>query len=157
MNEFMSRERLEEIFDQATREVIQEEAGISLQTNDTAPSGELCTVYTAFNRGYHTSLSLCAEESMFIRLARHMMQQEEVAPHEVELYAKESFNVLCGHIASRLYQITKIPARFTIPSFHRGRYVPDDHLEHIVLTYSSDQNEGAQLIHYALSTDIPEK
>lgn len=157
MNAFISRERLAEIFDQVIREITQQEAGIILQSSDLELNGELCTVYTAFERGYHTSLSLCAEMSMFVRLTKGMLQEEKVTLQEVELFTKEYFNVLCGHIVSQLYQITKVPARFRIPAFYQGRYVPDDHLKHIVLTYSSDEDEGAQLIYHALSAGHAEQ
>ena len=102
---------------------------------------------------YHTSLSLCAEKSMFVRLTRRMMEKEDVTSREVELFAKEFFNVLCGHVATQLYQITKVPARFHVPAFCQGRYMPENHLPHIVLTYSSDENESAQLIHHALTAN----
>lgn len=151
MDTTMQRERLAGIFDQVVRDIIQREAGIVLHSSDTDLEGELCTVYTTFDKGYHTSLSLCAEKSMFIRLTRRMMEKEDVSPREVELFAKEFFNVLCGHIATQLYQITKVPARFHVPAFCQGRYMPEDRMSHIVLTYSSDENESAQLVHHALS------
>ncbi len=151
MDTIMQRERLAGIFDQVVRDIIQREAGIVLHSSDTDLEGELCTVYTTFDKGYHTSLSLCAEKSMFIRLTRRMMEKEDVSPREVELFAKEFFNVLCGHIATQLYQITKVPARFHVPAFCQGRYMPEDRMSHIVLTYSSDENESAQLVHHALS------
>ena len=67
----------------------------------------------------------------------------------VEDFTKEYFNVLCGHIVSRLFRETRVPARFSPPVFRRGRYVPEDHLRHIVLTYADDRNERAQLIQHA--------
>ena len=57
--------------------------------------------------------------------------------------------MLCGHIVAQLYRETKIPARFSPPSFRAGRYIPEDHLRHIVLTYADDRNERAQLIQHA--------
>lgn len=150
MNTMMPRECLTEVFDRVVREVTAREAGIELQSSELKPEGELCTVYTTFEKGYHTSLSLCAEASMFVRLTRHMMEKEEVTPQEVELFAKEYFNVLCGHIATQLFQLTKVPARFRVPVFCWGQYAPEDCMEHIVLTYSSDEQERARLIHHAL-------
>lgn len=143
------QERLAEIFDEIIRDITQREAGICLHAQASPPEGELCTVFATFEHGYHTSLSLCAEMSIFRRLTQHMMEMEEVSPQDVEDFAKEYFNVLCGHIVSRLFQLTKVPARFGVPSFYHGRYVPEDQLKHIVLTYSSEQNETAQLIHHA--------
>lgn len=147
MNRSMPRERLIEIFDQVVREVTRRESGICLAPGETEPEGELFTVYTVFERGFNTCLSLCAELSMFVRLTRGMMQKEDVSRRDVEDFAKEYFNVLCGHIVSRLFQETKIPARFSPPAFHQGRHVPENHLRHIVLTYAGDRNEHAQLIH----------
>ncbi len=148
MNHYLPQERLAEIFDQIIREVTQKEAGICLHRQEAEPSGELCTLYATFHHGYHTSLSLCAETSMFVRLAQGMMETEGVSPQDVEDFAKEYFNVLCGHIVSRLFQLTKIPARFGVPSFYRGRYVPEEQSKHIVLTYISDEKERVQLVHH---------
>ena len=56
--------------------------------------------------------------------------------------------VLCGHIAARLFSETKVSPRFSVPVFYRGRYVPEEHSKHIVLTYSSDKNRHAQMIQH---------
>lgn len=149
MNQNLTKDCLTEIFDQVVRDITRREAGIVLQPDAPPLKGELCTVYTVFDKGYRASLSLCAERSIFVRLTRHMMDREDVTLQDVELFAKEYFNVLCGHIATELYQITKVPARFGVPVFYQGRYTPKDHLEHIVLTYSNDEEERAQLIHHA--------
>ena len=91
MDTAMQRERLTEIFDHVVRDITQREAGIVLHSSQTQLEGELCTVYTTFDKGYHTSLSLCAEKSMFVRLTRRMMEKEDVTSREVELFAKEFF------------------------------------------------------------------
>ena len=49
----------------------------------------------------------------------------------------EYFNVLCGHIAARLFPDTKVAARFTVPAFYPGLYAPEGYAEQVVLTYSS--------------------
>ena len=63
------------------------------------------------------------EAAMFVRLTRGMMQREDVTDRDVEDFTKEYFNVLCGHIVSRLFRETRVPARFSPPVFRRGRYV----------------------------------
>lgn len=156
MNNAVPDERLVEIFDRVIRDITRREAGICLCSGDTAPDGEVCTVYTVFERGFCTCLSLCAETAMFLRLTRGMMEREEVTPQDVEDFAKEYFNVLCGHIVTTLFRETRIPAKFLPPSFQRGRYIPEHHLRHIVLTYSSDEQEHAQLIHHALTEEFSE-
>lgn len=157
MNTLIPSEDLAEIFDQVVREITQREAGIELQSSDAELGGELCTVYTTFHKGYRTSLSLCAERSMFVRLTRRMMEQEDVSDEDVSVFAREYFNVLCGHVATRLFEITKVPARFAVPAFCQGRYTPEGHLEHIVLTYSSDEQECARLVHHALAAAREER
>lgn len=153
MNKNMPQERLTEIFDQLVREVTRREAGISLAPGTDEPTGEFFTVYTVFERGFNTCLSLSADASMFVRLTQSMMQKEDVTRQDVEDFAKEYFNVLCGHIVSRLFRETRIPARFSPPAFRSGWYVPEDRLRHIVLTYVGDGNERAQLIHHASSDE----
>lgn len=89
---------------------------------------------------------------MFLRLTQCVLERESVSDEDVEAFAKEFFNLLCGHVATRLFELTKVPARFGIPVFCQGRYAPEDSLEHIVLTYSSDEQECARLVHHALAT-----
>ena len=78
-------------------------AGIELQPSSDGPEEPLCTVYIAFVKDFQTSLSLCAETSLFTRLAQCMMMTDQVLPEDVEAVAMEYFNVLCGHIAARLF------------------------------------------------------
>lgn len=148
MNNALPQEGLEEIFDEITREITKCAAGISLCQGDTLLEGDVYTVYAAFERGFQTSLSFCAEAPLFARLTRYMMQEERVTPKDVEDFSKEYFNILCGRLASRLFQVTKIPSRFGIPVFYQGRYVPEGQGEHFIINYMSDENERAQLIHH---------
>lgn len=151
MGSTLSREDLGRLLDQVTREITQREAGIILNQTGSIPGGaegEACTVYTSFNRGIDASLSLRADMSLFVRLACGMMQTEELSPQDVEEVAKEYFNVLCGHVLSRLFQLTRLPARFNVPSFCRGRHVVEGTEEDIVLNYVGDRHERAQLIHH---------
>ena len=149
MSTSVPQERLTEIFDQVVRDITRREAGICLAPGEAEPSGEVFTVYAVFERGFDTCLSMSAEAAMFVRLTRGMMQREDVTDRDVEDFTKEYFNVLCGHIVSRLFRETRVPARFSPPVFRRGRDVPEDHLRHIVLTYADDRNERAQLIQHA--------
>ncbi len=148
MDAAMSQEGLKEIFDQIICEVTKRAAGISLSQGDTLPDGELYTVYAAFERGFRSSVSFCAEASLFTRLTKNMMQEEVVTHQDVEDFTKEYFNMVCGHIASRLFQVTKVASRFGMPTFHRGRYVPEGQEEHFAINYTSDRNENARLVHH---------
>lgn len=148
MNTAVSQKRLAEILDQVVCEITLQAAGIDLHPSPNKPEGELCTVYIAFVRDFQTSLSLCAEMRLFTRLAQGMMMTEEVAPEDVEAVAKEYFNVLCGHIAARLFPETKVAARFSVPAFYPGQYTPEGYAEYICLTYSSEENGRARLLYH---------
>lgn len=147
MDTAMPRDRLEELFDQAAREVTQRAAGISLCQGGEKPAGNMYTVYAVFEKGFDSSVSLCAEEALFTRLTKHMMQDERVTLQDVEDFTKEYFNMMCGHIASKVFQKTKVASRFGIPVFYQGRYQPEEQEAHFIISYISDSNENAQLIH----------
>ena len=109
MSTSVPQERLTEIFDQVVRDITRREAGICLAPGEAEPSGEVFTVYAVFERGFDTCLSMSAEAAMFVRLSRGMMQREDVTDRDVEDFTKEYFNVLCGHIVSRLFRETREP------------------------------------------------
>lgn len=153
MSIVLPRNHLVEIFDRVVREITPQTAGIHLYPGETKPENELYTAYIAFSKDLHTSLSLCAELSFFIRLTQCMIMEENVTPQDVEAVAKEYHNVLCGHIVAQLFPTTKISARFSIPAFYRGRYHPEDFSDYITLTYLSDKNEHVQLIHHVPVSD----
>lgn len=148
MNTVMPQEQLEELFDAAVREVTQSTAGVHLYQGTVPPEGELCTVYITFKNGFHSSLSLCADTAILTRMAKNMLQVEQLTPQDVEEFSKEYFNILCGQIATLLFQTTKVASRFDVPTFHLGRYEPEDHQKQFTLSYSSDQLGSAQLIHH---------
>lgn len=148
MNTAMPPEKLQKVFNQIVQEVTEQVAGIHLVQGESVPGGEVCTVHADFSRGFHSEVSLCADTSLFVRLTRQMMRTEDITPENVEDFTKEYFNVLCGQIAVKMYQATKVASRFCIPRFQIGRYVPEDREEHFVLHYVSDQDEGAELTHH---------
>lgn len=156
MNALVPQKDLEEIFDQIIREITPQAAGFRLRPDTAEPEGEIYTVYIVFEKGFHTTLSLCAERPLLIRMAQYMMQTEDITRQDMEDVAKEYINVLCGHVASRLFQLTRIPARFSVPAFQPGRYAPEGHRDHIVLSYSGNESEHAQLIHHVPLEDVPD-
>lgn len=148
MDTILPQEKLCEVFDQITRDITEKVAGVRLYQGNAPPSDDVCTVYAAFERGFSSSLSLCAERSLFTRLTQHMLQEESVSEQDVEDFSKEYFNVLCGYVASALYRATGVASRFGIPSFHRGRYRPPDQQDHFEISYFSDRDESARLTHH---------
>ncbi len=153
MDTVVPQEELRKVFDQITRDITEKVAGIRLYEGSVPLGCDIYTVYATFEGGFHSSLSLCTEASMFTRLTKHIMQEEEVTPEDVENFTKEFFNVLCGNISAKLFQITRVASRFGVPGFCRGRYEPSDRKSQFVLTYFSDQNEGAQLTHHTFCSE----
>jgi len=148
MDKAIPEKQLREGLDRIMREVTESSAGIALIRGEEAPKEHICTVHIGFRRGFRSSLSLRADAALFARLAQSMLKAEHVTPQDLEDVAKEYFNVLCGHIAAKLYDTTHVSARFSVPCFYWGSYSPEDHKEQFVIRYSSGQNEAAELVHH---------
>jgi len=148
MDTVIEKQQLEEMLDQAVREVTEKTAGIHLHLEADPPVGDLCTVHITFKKGFHSSLTFHADTAMLTRMTRNIVHKECVSDQDLEDFSKEYFNVLCGKIAGLLYKATKVPARFSVPSFHQGRFKPEDQKEQFALNYADEQRENAQLIHH---------
>lgn len=151
MDRLMPREKLLVMLDQVTREITRKEAGIYLsltETDGTGPGEGACTVYISFERGMDGTLCLCANTAMFVRLAREVMQTDELTPQDVADVAKEYLNVLGGHVLIRLFPEAKRPARFSVPVFCQGYYAPQSERRSITLDYAGDRAEQVQLAYY---------
>ncbi len=148
MHTAMSGQELENVLDQITRRVTEESTGIRLIPGGPDPTEDVYTVHVRFCRGFHSSLSFRTDSALLTRLTQSMLQEEQVTLQDLEDVAKEYFNVLCGHIVAALFKATRVTARFSVPSFHRGSYSPEGHTEQFVIHYSSDRGEAALLVHH---------
>ncbi len=148
MNTAMSKEELEKILDQAVQDVTECTAGVRLHQENQSPGEDLCTVQITFDRGFRTSLTLCADTGLLYRMASNSFHEESVSLEDLEEFSKEYFNVLCGRIAGAMFRATQVPAHFGPPVFYRGRYEPEGREIQFVLTYSDEYCRGAQLIHH---------
>lgn len=152
MDYIFPREELSALLDEITRAITRREAGICLSLMENAPEkgpeDNPGTVYITFERGMDGFLSVCADEALFVRLAQGMIGTNDLPPEVVEEVAKEYLNVLGGLVLSRLFQAVGLPARFSVPGFRRGAYVPEGFGEHIVLDYTGDQGERLRLLHH---------
>lgn len=153
MNRIMTKEELEQILDQAVQDVTERTAGVRLHQGEQSPGDDLCTVQITFDRGFHTSLTLCADTRLLYRMACNSFHEESVSSEDLEEFSKEYFNVLCGRIAGAMFRATQVPAHFGPPTFYRGRYEPEGREIQFVLTYSDEQCGGAQLIHHIPRSD----
>lgn len=153
MNSTISKERLEQILDQAVQDVTECTAGVRLHQGEQSPGEDLCTVQITFDKGFHTSLTLCADTGLLYRMACNSFHEESVSAEDLEEFSKEYFNVLCGRITGAMFHATHVPAHFSPPVFYRGRYEPEGQEIQFVLTYSNEYCEGAQLIHHVPCSD----
>lgn len=152
MNTVLTKERLEQILDQALQNVTEQTAGVCLNQGNQPLGEDLCTVHITFDKGFSTSLSLCADTGLLTRMACNSFHEDEVNSEDLEEFTKEYFNVLCGKIAGAMFQATQISAHFGPPMFCHGRYEPEGQEVQFVLTYSDGHREGAQLIHHVPSS-----
>ncbi|MBD5147975.1 MAG: chemotaxis protein CheX [Oscillibacter sp.] len=151
MDTVFAQADLERAFDQVVRQVTEQIGGISLTPGGRPPRGKVCTVTAIFESGFHSSLALCAETSVFVRITQHMMESQQVSPLDVEDFTKEYFNVLCGHLAALLFRPTRIASRFGVPSFYQGAFHPEGYRAQFALAYSSDLRENVQIAHLVAS------
>lgn len=153
MNQVMEKEELERILDQAVQDVTERTAGVRLYQGERTPGDDLCTVQITFDKGFNTSLTLCADTGLLYRMACNSFHEESVSPEDLEEFSKEYLNVLCGRITGAMFRATQVPAHFSPPEFYRGRYEPEGSEIQFVLTYSDEYSEGVQLIHHVPRTD----
>lgn len=149
MNTALAKEELAQILDQAVQDVTERTAGVRLRQREQSPGEDLCTVQVTFDKGFRTSLTLCADTGLLYRMACNSFHEESVSPEDLEEFSKEYFNVLCGRIAGAMFRATQVPAHFGPPVFYHGRYEPEGREIQFVLTYCDEHcGGGAQLIHH---------
>lgn len=153
MNTALPQKDLEELLDDAVREVTAKITGVRLSRGGDPPAEHFCTVHIAFRKEFRSSLSLRADTDLLTHMARKAIHQETISPQDLEDFAKEYFNVLCGKIAAIFFRTTKKPARFSVPSFYWGLYEPEGQRRQFSLNYFDEQNRGAQLIHHIPRSD----
>ncbi len=94
MNTAMSKENLEKILDEAVQDVTECTAGVRLHQGDQSPEEDLCTVQITFDKGFHTSLTLCADTRLLYRMASNSFHEETISPEDLEEFSKEYFNAI---------------------------------------------------------------
>lgn len=146
------KEKIPDILDRVMQEITGHMVEIRPIAQKDILSDDVCTVRTTFEGGYHATLALFLDTDLLRKLTQQAMEAEEVAPEDVEDFAKEYLNVICGKVVARLFQTARISSRFRIPVFHKGRVEPgqEQHDQQVcehVLSYLSEDNKGVQLLH----------
>ena len=124
MNTVIAKEELERILDQAVQDVTERTAGVHLHQGEQSPGEDLCTVQISFDKGFRTSLTLCADTGLLYRMACNSFHEESVSSEDLEEFSKEYFNVLCGRVAGAMFRATQIPAHFGRLCFIAGVMSP---------------------------------
>ena len=132
MNTAMEKEALAQILDQAVQDVTECTAGVRLHQGEQSPGEDLCTVQITFDRGFHTSLTLCADKGLLYRMACNSFHEDSVSPEDLEEFTKEYFDGLCGRIPVSVFQATHAPAHFA-PFFQTApQSLPVPHCEPVL-------------------------
>lgn len=144
----LSQEQVQSILDEVMQDITNRMSEIQLSNQEAPLSQDVCTIHTTFEGGYNAILVLYADRALMTKLAQQVMQEESVAPQDVEECAREYFNVICGQVVAGLFKTAHISSRFRIPTYCVGRYVPQGNGTCLcVLNYKSEDHGGAQLIH----------
>lgn len=143
----IKEKQIQTMFDMVMLDITKQYTGIVLCRRDTLMTGNVCTVYTKFEGEYSATVALCVDLALMTRLTQRVMQQDMVSEEDVEEFAKEYFNIICGRLVAGFFQITKKVLNFQIPSFYIGKYFANDCEKNWrILSYISDQNECAQFM-----------
>lgn len=142
----LTQPQLQDILDTVMQDTTSRMTSIQMSSRAFPLSEDICTVCTTFEGTHHATVSLCADTSLLMRLTRDVIQADTVTSQDVEDFAKEYFNVICGQVVARLFQLTHAAFRFQIPDFYVGKYLPDESSHCCVLSYRSSSNEGVQLV-----------
>lgn len=134
---------IQKILDDAVRDITKRLAGIDLTVGEWPgqESGEVDSLYTVTKGSYTITIVYHAEKQLIQYIAEKMARRTVEDPQDVEMYAKEYFNILCGHFISQVNRMTKSSARFGVPQYCHGNYKTEN-CEGIILEVSYTSTAG---------------
>lgn len=106
---------------------------------------QMYTVYTSFHGAYYARFAFCAEMDIMKRITEYMLGEKDNSLEDIIESVKEFINILCGHIVGTIFKRTKATARFHIPDFAEGIYVPKGENQNMIVTKYCT-NEESQMI-----------
>ena len=130
-------------------EIMDQMSGIKLEEAPDVPEhfdqAQLGIVWGETTGDFSIRMCLEAERALFVRLACNMIGAPPKDQAEVEEYATEFFNIICGRFVSELYNLTGKSARFLPTTYEHPPGTRDLHSGNTVNTvkFISDNNEGA--------------
>ncbi|MBR2131751.1 MAG: response regulator [Oscillospiraceae bacterium] len=122
-------------------EIMSQMAGIQLvRTEKDSLSDKKTDIVYAFLDGDKVlQMQLAAEPKLFYRLAKNIIGDEPEDEAEIQEYAAEFANVLCGRFVSELCRMIKIAAKFRPTAYGAPPPQPVHHLD--TLHFLSDESE----------------
>ncbi len=122
---------IQEILDDAVRDITKRLAGIDLERAHSSllddEDEDVASLYTATTGSFQIKV-VCHAQTRLLRYIAEKMARRPVEDSEMEeVYVKEYFNILCGHVISKINRLTNGSARIGIPEYYRGFYVVDDY------------------------------
>ena len=149
MKKTINQDWVSELAEELICEIIKQMSGIDLKgvpnADDTFASKRLGAVYGETTGDFILRMQLKAEEQLFIRLAENMAGASVEERIEMEEYATEFFNIICGRFVSELYNLTGQSARFLPTIYERQSEMTelDERSGRNTVTFISDRNEAA--------------
>lgn len=142
---------IQEMVEETLRSMLYQIAGINVHhchqrwNEKNIKEKELYTVYTSFHGAYHTRFAFCTEMSVMRRITEKMLDEKDCSLEDIIDSVKEFINILCGHIVGAIFKRTKVTARFHIPDFVEGLYIPKGENENMITTKYCT-NEESQMV-----------
>ena len=149
MKKTINEHWVSELAEELICEIIQQMSGIDLKgvpnTENLCPSQDLGAVYGETVGDFNLQMQFKAEEPFFMRLAQNMTGYPIENREEMEEYATEFFNIICGRFVSELYNLTGQSARFLPTVYQRQPNITalDNGDGCNTVTFNSDHDEAA--------------
>lgn len=135
-------EDMEGMLDGAMKDITKRMAGIDLERieTDTLPdNGKVSALITELSGPDGITLAYNVENALLWKIAQGMKRRPIEDMEEAGEYAREYFNVVCGHLISRLSRKTKTILRFTMPEYLPHCFGEKDSKNAFVLYYRSQE------------------
>lgn len=141
-------ESIEELMDEVVKDVTKKMAGIDLEraNTDVLPSdGKVSALIAEVSGTDGFTLVYNAEDALLWEIAQNMKHRPVEDMDEVGEYTREYFNVICGHVISRLNRKTQSSLRFAIPQYLPFPFVGKEEKDDALVLYYQSQQGSARV------------
>jgi len=146
-----SWEDLREFVNETMVQVTHQVGGIVLQPGEymqaARPRGDVALkISVAGHRHDETCIFYRTQPHICRGIAEYMKQAPVGGTEDMAIYIKEYFNILCGHMISKINRETKSSMRFGIPSYYEDIAVIPDDRSLMEIRYACVNNDGVMSI-----------